>query len=185
MSKASLSPEQEEFLQQQPIDTTGPGNILADFQVLLDFIGSKGVPVSKSLNFFQIKSLTELNASLSNPLAIELNRPQQKSYANIHGLYLLLRASGLSYVEGKGKKCILRLDPAVLESWNSLNPTERYFNLLETWLIWGNEEILCDRSNPFLNKLSKRLFHRITTFYVGLLYWLLSSEGRTNHNLSV
>lgn len=153
---ASLSPEQEEFLRQQRIDETGPGTILPDFQALLEFIGSEGTPVSKAQNFFSMKSLAEINARLSHPLEIALNRPQQKSYSNIYGLYMLLRASGLSYIETKGKKYILKLEPTVLESWNSLNPTERYFNLLETWLLWGNEETM-GRLNFFITDLDKCL----------------------------
>lgn len=154
---ASLSPEQEEFLRQQRIEETGPGTILPDFQGLLEFIGSEGIPVSKAQNFFSMKSLAEINARLSHPLEIDLNRPQQKSYSNIHGLYMLLRASGLSYIETKGKKYILKLEPTVLESWNSLNPTERYFNLLETWLLWGNEETMGLRLNFFLTNFDKCL----------------------------
>jgi hypothetical protein len=61
---------------------------------------------------------------------------------------LLLRASGLSHVKHVGKKQILVLDEALLQSWTKLNPTERYFTLLEAWMIWGNEEILGERYDP-------------------------------------
>ncbi|MCA1993122.1 MAG: plasmid pRiA4b ORF-3 family protein [Coleofasciculus sp. S288] len=141
----TLSPEQEQLLHQQTIDETNPGTILRDFQTLLDFIGAKGIEVSSTNHFLPLKSLSELNARLNHPIQIGLKRPQQKSYPNITGLYLLLRASGLSSIETKGKKYILVLDSTALQSWNSLNPTERYFNLLETWLIWGSEEILGER----------------------------------------
>jgi hypothetical protein len=141
----TLAPEQEQFLRQQTIDETEPGTILRDFQTLLDFVGTDGIEVSSTNNFLPLKSLSEINARC-HPIQIGLKRPQQKSYPHINGLYLLLRASGLSCIERKGKKHILVLDPTALQSWNSLNPTERYFNLLEAWLLWGNEEILGDRA---------------------------------------
>jgi hypothetical protein len=36
----------------------------------------------------------------------------------------------------------MALDSAVLDSWRELNPTERYFTLLETWLLRGRPDIL-------------------------------------------
>ena len=138
----SLSPADEQLLRDQKISESSPGTILKDFQMLLDFIGTKGIEVSQTQNFLPMKSLAQLNARLTHPLKIDLKRPQQKAYPHLHGLYLLLRASTISYVEPKRKKFFLILEPKVLDSWNQLNPTERYFNLLEAWWIWGTEEIL-------------------------------------------
>ena len=89
-----------------------------------------------------MKSLTELNQRLSEPIQTALKRPQQKSYPPINGLYLLLRASGLGQIEYRGKKPFLALNPELLSSWKSFNPTERYCTLLESWLIHANEELL-------------------------------------------
>jgi hypothetical protein len=36
----------------------------------------------------------------------------------------------------------LSLDQAALSSWRSLNATERYFTLLEAWLVRGDAEII-------------------------------------------
>ena len=36
----------------------------------------------------------------------------------------------------------LVLDPALVEQWRTLNPTERYFDLLEAWLRHGRAEML-------------------------------------------
>ena len=146
LAEFSLSEAEEQLLHQQIISQPGPGTILPDFSMLLDFIGDQGIQVSRSQNFLSMKSLAELNARLTHPLPIALQRPQQKTYPHLHGLYLLLRASTLSYVEPKGAKFFLYLDPQVLESWQKLNPTERYFNLLEAWWIWGTEEILAERT---------------------------------------
>ncbi|UKP01023.1 plasmid pRiA4b ORF-3 family protein [Nostoc sp. UHCC 0870] len=141
----TINPDELQLLYKQQISESSPGSILKDFQMLLDFIGTKGIEVSKTQNFLPMSCLAELNSRLTHPIQVELNRPQQKAYPHIHGLYLLLRASTISYVEPQGKKFFLYLEPNVLESWNDLNPTERYFNLLETWWIWGNEEILGEK----------------------------------------
>ena len=109
-----------------------------------------------------MSALAELNARLSKPLRILLRRPQQKSYPHINGLYLLLRASGLSLIEVKGKQPLLALDGEALASWRGLNATERYFTLLEAWLLRGEGEIVGDDRDP-LGPLSK-----CSTFMEGL-----------------
>jgi hypothetical protein len=66
-----------------------------------------------------MSALAELNARLSKPLHILLRRPQQKSYPHINGLYLLLRASGLSLIEINGGQSVLSLDREALASWRA------------------------------------------------------------------
>ncbi|MGB0563229.1 MAG: IS1096 element passenger TnpR family protein [Spirulinaceae cyanobacterium] len=129
-------------LHAQKITETEPGTVLHDIQVLLDHIGSDGVAVSAARQHFSQKHLAELNSRLQQSIALDLKRPQQKSYPNIHGLYLLLRASGLAQVQAKGKKSRLVLNPAVVGQWQQFNPTERYCTLLEAWLVRGYEELL-------------------------------------------
>ena len=140
-----LSETAIEILANQAISATSPGTILHDFQVLLDFIGEKGTVVSNANQLLPIKSLAEINENLSEPIQIDLKRPVQKSYPPIDGLYLLLRASGLGRIGSKGKKYFLTIDPTILAIWNSLNPTERYFTLLETWLIRAYPELIGER----------------------------------------
>jgi hypothetical protein len=140
----SLSPEQIATLKSQEITATEPGTILTDFQILLDFINSEDVQVSGKNHHFSQKLLPAINQRLSHPLDIDLKRPMQKSYANIHGLYLLLRASRLAIIETQGKNSYLKLDPECYQQWQQLNATERYFALLEAWLVRGNPELLGD-----------------------------------------
>jgi hypothetical protein len=84
---------------------------------------------------------------LTRPIRLDLKRPQQISYPSINGLYLLARASGLVYIDQTGSKPIMRLDLPALQSWANLNPLEKYFTLLESWLVRGNPEILGERSS--------------------------------------
>ncbi len=149
-----LSEEAIALLKQQNITETEPGTILQDFQTLLDFVGDAGIPVSGTQHLLPLKSLADLNQRLSEPIQTDLKRPQQKSYPPINGLYLLLRASGLGQIVSQGKKHFLVLNPELLQSWNSLNPTERYFTLLEAWLIRAHEQMVGERRSP-LNEGTK------------------------------
>ncbi|MDZ8050497.1 MAG: plasmid pRiA4b ORF-3 family protein [Aulosira sp. ZfuVER01] len=147
----SLTESQQQLLKELSIDENQPGEILHDFQILIDFLQPKGVEVSSVNHLLPLKVLSELNSRLSHPIETKLKRPVQKSYPYINGLYLLLRSSGIVQLRSQGKKQILLLDEAVLESWSSLNLTERYFTLLEAWLIWGNNEILGERQDTWNN----------------------------------
>ena len=145
ISKSELPPltqQQEQIMREQRIDEKEPGTILHDFEVILYFLNPNGVEVSSVNGVLSGKSLKEINRRLSNPLQIGLRRGHQKSYPYIHGLYLLLRCSRIAKITTLANKAVLVLDKAVLESWNRLNPTERYCTLLESWFVWGSEEIL-------------------------------------------
>ena len=144
-----LSAEAKALLQQQNITATEPGTILTDFQTLLDFVGENGIAVSGKQHLLTLNSLTELNQLKSAPIQTALKRPQQKSYPPINGLYLLLRASGLGQIVFRGKKPFLVLNPELLSDWRTLNPTDRYFNLLEAWLIRAHDELLGARRSSF------------------------------------
>jgi hypothetical protein len=146
--KTALSVQQQQALRGQTIGTDGPGTVLRDFETLLDFVGERKRPVSGRHQLLPMSALAELNARLSKPLRLGLSRPQQKSYPHINGLYLLLRASGLSLIEVEDKRAVLSLDAEALASWRGLNPTERYFTLLESWLVRGDGEIVGDDRDP-------------------------------------
>jgi hypothetical protein len=137
--------EDRQILHNQVIDEAGPGTVLDDFEVLLRFIGPEGIVVGGKNDLLPMKVLPQLNAQLTHPIEIGLKRPQQKSYPHINSLYLLLRATGLAYLERTRISGVLRLDDAVLQSWRNLNPTERYFTILEAWLLRSRSEVLGER----------------------------------------
>jgi hypothetical protein len=140
---APLAEPDQSLLQEQTFTETSPGTILKDFQTTLDFIGD-GVPVSGKLQQLSAKLLGDLNSRLSHPVELDMKRPVQKSYPNIHGLYLLLRATGITEITAKGKQLQMVLNPEVHASWQQLNPTEKYFTLLEAWIVRGHAEMLGD-----------------------------------------
>jgi len=142
--KPRFSAEHKQLLRGLVIDESGPGTILHDFDALLAFIGEQEFPVTP-MHQLPRRTLPEINARLARPLQLGLKKPLQKSYPHIHGLYLLVRASGLTCVEGTSRKPLLVVDEAVHRVWEGLNPTERYCTLLETWLLRGLPEIIGER----------------------------------------
>ncbi|MGB0384803.1 MAG: IS1096 element passenger TnpR family protein [Ardenticatenaceae bacterium] len=174
LAKLKLTSQQEELLRDTTIDEDGPGTILRDFEMFLSYIGERKLQITKNYNL-RLRDVRELNARLTNPLELGLTRPQQKSYPHIHGLYLLVRTSGLTYVEIVRKKPILRLNESVYQLWQSLNPTERYGTLLQTSLIRANSEIIGERAGPFSS--SGNLYAWIT------LFRSLSEQGGDQKNI--
>lgn len=151
-SMPSLSSAQENLLRSQVVDDRQPGTVLADFEMLLDFIGTGGIPVGGKYGLLPLAALADLNARLAEPLRVAMKRPVQKSYPVLHGLYLLLRATGLGRVRGAGKDQRLVLDPETLASWQGLNKTERYCTLLEAWLVHAREQMVGRAENWFNGK---------------------------------
>jgi len=96
--------------------------------------------------------LTEINSKMAVPILTDLRRPAQRSFPHINGLYLLLRTSGLTRVRGSGAKKLLIPDKDALDSWKKLNPTERYFTLLEAWLTRGSPEIVGEYGGTFFHE---------------------------------
>jgi hypothetical protein len=137
LSKATIG-----ILQAQTITASEPGSITQDFQTLLDIIGDDGILSSGKLCHIPNKLLPEINQRLRQPIETALKRPSQKSYASIHGLYLLLRTTVLVLVTGQGKSQKLVVNQEILPCWQQLNTTERYFTLLEAWLIKSYGDIL-------------------------------------------
>jgi hypothetical protein len=145
MKEYKLTRAQEECLRDQAITADQPGPVLRDFRTLLDFVGLQGVEVGGKYHLLPLKFIGELDRQLSRPLHLEMKRPQLRSHPYLQGLNLLLRASGLSRVERAGAKDRLVLDPDMLAQWDRLNPTEQYFNLLESWLRIGRAEMIGER----------------------------------------
>ncbi len=140
----ALSATQIHILQNQAFTDNSPGAIVKDFNSLLDFIGAQGIIVSEKTQQFTLNVLAALNQQMHRPLDMKLKRPLQKSYPHINGLYLLLRCSGLSYLQQDGKKIRLMLSEQLLTDWYALNPTERYFSLLQAFCYRADAEIISE-----------------------------------------
>jgi len=145
-----VSPEHWQVLKETTITDVGPGTILKDFEALLNYLRKQELPVAGTHRLPRTV-LGEINGLLTRPIQLRLKRPEQKSYPHIQGLYLLLRASGLACIEGKNGKLFLSVEDKAYQVWESLNPTERYCALLESWLLRGKEEIIGERSGSLFS----------------------------------
>ena len=144
-----LSSRHEQALERVEISSErGPGTILHDFDALLSYVAEREMRIT-SRQQLPLAALPEINERLKRHIQQGLKRPQQKSYPHIHGLYLLLRVSGLTYVGATGRKLLLLVDGDQSQEWQKLNPTERYFALLESWLLRGRPEIIRERGAAF------------------------------------
>jgi hypothetical protein len=163
LKPATLAAEHQRVLREQRIDITSPGSMLYDFNVLLDTLQPDGLQASGTYQLLPLKILDQLNSQLARPIEHGLSRPQQKSFPHINGLYLLLRTTGLAQVERRGAKHFLVLNQTALDSWYSLDPTEQYCTLLETWMLRWNGEVTGERHGPFQHPLTQwsQFFQRI------------------------
>jgi hypothetical protein len=136
-------PEQlAQILETQVITEAGPGTILQDFERILELLKGQGLPLAKSQNGWALKVMEELNQGLSQPIEHLFQRPVQKSFPPVQGLFMLVRALGISQILRDKKQDYLVLEPQVYAQWKQLNPTERYCTLLEAWLIRAHASIL-------------------------------------------
>lgn len=132
MSASTSSSRQKSNAPVTPVEC--PGTIVADFEALMDFVAS-GVRSTGKYHLLPMARLNELDELMTTPLRPKLQRPQQRSFPHLNGLYLLLRATRIGIPDGQGKtNGKLVLDPFMCEQWAQLNPTEKYCNLLEAWL---------------------------------------------------
>jgi len=149
VKRPQFTPKHKRLLRDLQFDANGPGTILRDFEMFLSFFSAEKSPLTKKL-LLPVKTLQSLNARMTRPLLLGLAKPQQKAFPHLEGLYLLLRASGMTLVEYTGKSPVLVMDERALEAWQVLNPTERYCTLLETWLLRGHPQIIGhDRDRQF------------------------------------
>ncbi len=116
------------------IGESGPGSILRDFHTMLGYVDATQPLLSKT-GLLPLAHLTELNARLAQPLSIGLTRPQLRSFPNVQALFLLLRATGITQARRDGRGLRLLPDAGMLARWEALSFTERWFSLLETWLL--------------------------------------------------
>jgi hypothetical protein len=153
MFDVEFSTEHEQILHETKIDAEHPGTILRDFGVVLEYVGTEGVRACGKYNLLPIEAIPILDERLTRPLRLKLKRPQLRSHPYLQGLHLLLRATGLTTVDGVGDQARLRVDTVVAEQWNRLNPTERFFTLMEATFLHVNGAMIGESSRSLGNPL--------------------------------
>lgn len=145
---AKTSSQQSAILKRQKFDASEPGTIVADFEALLDFIGTEGIKTGGKNRRIPLASLNGLDERMTKPLRPNLERPQQLSFPNLNGLYLLARTTALAVARGEGATGRLTIDADRLAEWSLLNPTEKYFTLLQA-LIDSKWDVIESRHGSF------------------------------------
>ena len=168
---SGIPEKSNEILQNQKIDATQPGTILRDFPTPLAIIGADGLKTTAKYFKLPQGKLSELNERMSRPVKHQLKRPQQRSFPHLHGLFMILRASGIGIAKGSPPNGRLMIDEALVAQWLDMNPTERYFTLLETWLVQTSDEIVGER-----NTWSGTSARRVVDISRTLKYFQTSNE---------
>ena len=111
---------------------------LRDVDVFLDYLVKNPVPLSKGKNQPPVKWAQSLNNLLSTPEVLTLKRPMTPHYAQVTGLLLLVRSSGLGGIQaGRKGNAELHINEFLYQQWQGMNDIERYFSLLESWVNRG------------------------------------------------
>ncbi|MGH9837739.1 MAG: plasmid pRiA4b ORF-3 family protein [Blastocatellia bacterium] len=164
--KLELSAQQQQLLREQVITDLTPGALLHDFEALMAFVAEHSLPAAGIHQLLPLASLGAFNARMAHPLKLRLQRPIQKSYPHINGLFLLARATGLLRVVREDSEAQFRLDDAALNAWRALNPTERYFTLFEAYLLHASPEMIGERGGwldqPGLQRELQLVWDRIS-----------------------
>ena len=125
-------------------ELTGNQTIIENINRVIKYIQTNKVLASKAKWHFAIKQIQDINSILVKPYEIISTRPQQKTYPNINGLYLILRAMGILTFAVSKKEIVMGIDGELLKNWQNLNETEQYFALLEIWLIRASQRTIID-----------------------------------------
>jgi len=139
-------------------------SVLKDLQILLDFVGSDGKLVSKKQLVFSAKTLLELNQLMSKPIAHNKVRPQQTTFPHIAVVYKSAHQLGFFNYTDKGTRKQINLNPAALESWNKLNPTEQYFTLLDKWL-YSDADTSIFPPMQYIERFKRRFLNKTRDYY--------------------
>lgn len=152
-----------ETLNALEISETYPGTILRDFEAFLDIIKKYQIFVSASNKSILLSQLREINEKLPLRWNVSLKRPVQKSFPNIHSLFLLARCSGLTEIKNMNRKHVLSIREELYEKWQKLSSEEKYLNLLRVWLLNAHPEVIGEKGDNF------RIIRNILWFILDIL----------------
>lgn len=131
------------------------GTIITDMDNFLKFIKEKNLTISGKAKLLPTYCLPELNTLMSHQLKLKLKREQQISYPHIGSLYTLSRRLGLVQIVKVKSEHYLVLNEKSLDSYNKLNSTEKYFTLMQIWLLCDDDKF---RKNMFSTHISLLIF---------------------------
>ncbi len=145
------------------ISDTFPGTIISDFEAFIDIVKNNEVLLATSQKSVTVSQLHDINKQLPTQWEVSLKRPLQKSFPNIHGLFLLLRCSGIFDAKKENRKTIISINPTIYTSWLALSAEEKYLNLLRVWLLHAHPEVIGERGDNF------RIIRNVLWFILDIL----------------
>lgn len=125
-----------------------PGAILKDFNTFLKYLQKNCPILTSKKGWLPGHCASELNRYMSHRLRLSSRVSQPLSYPSVNALYLLSRTLGLLQVISKNNRRYLILNKEIYISWQALNATEKYFNLMRTWLLRCNLLLIEHKPHP-------------------------------------
>jgi len=110
-------------------------SILNDFETIVAYIDEHTLHPTPADQLLPMDHLNKLNYMLANPIKLKIKRPQLRSFPNLSGLYLLGRATGMVEISHIRSGLTLTINQIRYREWQRLNFQEKYYFLLETWLL--------------------------------------------------
>src|ERR1051326_264005 len=90
-----ISDSGRQLLASQQFSADGPGTIVRDFEILIEFVSERGISTGSKQGNLPAEVLPELNSRLGAPIELTLKRPLLRDYPNVGGVYVLLRVMDL------------------------------------------------------------------------------------------
>jgi len=124
------------------ISEKSPTPLLYDFNIFINYLEENQITLTKTNQYLRGKDLFKLNQLMTNPIEDVTTRTPQETYPQLHLFYNLILAGKLYEKEFKGKTKILLKSTDLLEKYQYLTMTEKYFFLLETFWIDADWRVL-------------------------------------------
>ncbi len=167
-------------------ELTSNQTIIENINRLIKYIQTNKVLASKARRHFAIKQIQDINSILVKPYEIISTRPQQQTFPNINGLYLILRSMGILTFAVSKKEIVMGIDEKLLKNWQNINETEQYFVLLEIWLIQASQRTIIDSGGyEDLAIASLYLFFRKNSFVTQKEFISNLCHSPAYHNLAL
>lgn len=127
-------------------------SVIDDFELYLTFLKAREkIPVTNSNNHLKQADLHRLNEEMHFKAAWVNPKSMQPKYSLLQFFYHVVLTAAMARLHHEKQGAFLRVNPEVLEHYELLNRTEKYFFLLETaWCYLDYEELTDNRSLYFL-----------------------------------
>jgi hypothetical protein len=126
--------------------------IVVDFNSFLNYCQKAKPSISKTKEFIGRKFVFEINQLLTHPHEGLTNRNDQNHYAQIHLFYHLALNSDLFFLDWTRKsKPSFAPNTELIERYKTLNTTEQYLFLFQSFYVYSNLELISQEDRRTLS----------------------------------